>query len=312
MTAVVGTASSRSLGLLVGDSVNRSLSVGFYLAACLSITLGVFFGIRPPVRQEGDAGALGGLFGVFGSGPVRFATNDERQDSLSSSAVFVVLGLVLVLFGSLLCDGAPSAGLTFPRWPRQKGQTMYLGFPNRSDCDRARELASRSLDGDLTEFDLGVLRDAPGRVRRVRRVGRSDGGDHERRARSARRLTPSHAIDVGRRASRAGAGGTGWPRRRSRSRCSGRGGRRRPRGRRRARRTRAREAARRRSPSWRRSTTSSAASARASSCSCRRRRACARLTRAARWSSRGPRPVTRARGGYSVAMALISAVSSRA
>jgi len=35
---------------------------------------------------------------------------------------------------------------------------VYLGFPNRSDCDRARELASRSLDGDLTEFDLGVLR----------------------------------------------------------------------------------------------------------------------------------------------------------
>lgn len=105
VTAVVGTAVvSLGLGLLVGDSVNRSLSVGFYLAACLSITLGVFFGIRPPVRQEGDAGALGGLFGVFGSGPVRFATNDERQDSLSSSAVFVVLGLVLVLFG-LLCDG---------------------------------------------------------------------------------------------------------------------------------------------------------------------------------------------------------------
>jgi len=35
---------------------------------------------------------------------------------------------------------------------------MYLGFPNRSDCDRARELASRRLDGDLSEFDLGVLR----------------------------------------------------------------------------------------------------------------------------------------------------------
>lgn len=105
VAAVVGTAVvSLGLGLLVGDSVNRSLSVGFYLAACLSITLGVFFGIRPPVRQEGDAGALGGLFGVFGSGPVRFATNDERQDSLSSSAVFVALGFVLVLFG-LLCDG---------------------------------------------------------------------------------------------------------------------------------------------------------------------------------------------------------------
>ena len=56
------------------------------------------------MRQEGDAGAVGGLFGVFGSGPVRFATNDERQDSLASSAVFVALGFVLVLFG-LLCDG---------------------------------------------------------------------------------------------------------------------------------------------------------------------------------------------------------------
>lgn len=35
---------------------------------------------------------------------------------------------------------------------------MYLGFPNRSDCDRARELASRGLDGDLTEFDASALR----------------------------------------------------------------------------------------------------------------------------------------------------------
>ncbi len=95
---------SLGLGLLVGDSVNRSLSVGFYLAACMSMLLGVFLGIRPPVRQEGDAGALGGLFGVFGSGPVRFATPEEREDSLASSALFVVLGLVLVLCG-LVCDG---------------------------------------------------------------------------------------------------------------------------------------------------------------------------------------------------------------
>jgi uncharacterized membrane protein HdeD (DUF308 family) len=101
---VMTAAISLALGLLVGDSVNRSLSVGFYLSACLFMLLGVFFGIRPPVRQEGDAGALGGLFGVFGSGPVRFATPEEREDSLSSSAVFVILGLVLVLCG-LVCDG---------------------------------------------------------------------------------------------------------------------------------------------------------------------------------------------------------------
>jgi ferric-dicitrate binding protein FerR (iron transport regulator) len=35
---------------------------------------------------------------------------------------------------------------------------VSTGFPNRCDCDRARELASRHLDGDLTEFDLGALR----------------------------------------------------------------------------------------------------------------------------------------------------------
>jgi hypothetical protein len=103
--AVVATAVvSLVLGLLLGDSVNRSLSVGFYLAATLSIILGVFLGIRPPVRQEGDVGALGGLFGIFGSGTVRFATPEEREDSIASSAVFVALGFVLMFFG-LLCDG---------------------------------------------------------------------------------------------------------------------------------------------------------------------------------------------------------------
>jgi uncharacterized membrane protein YedE/YeeE len=104
VVVVVTAFLSLAFGLLLGDTVSRSLSVGFYLAASMSMLLGVFFGIRPPVRQEGDAGALGGLFGVFGSGPVRFATPEEREDSLASSAVFVVLGLVLVLCG-LVCDG---------------------------------------------------------------------------------------------------------------------------------------------------------------------------------------------------------------
>jgi hypothetical protein len=99
-TAVV----SLGFGLLLGDSLTRALSVGFYLAATLSIIMGVFLGIRPPVRQEGDAGAIGGLFGIFGSGTVRFATPEEREDSIASSAVFVALGFVLIFFG-LLCDG---------------------------------------------------------------------------------------------------------------------------------------------------------------------------------------------------------------
>jgi predicted anti-sigma-YlaC factor YlaD len=35
---------------------------------------------------------------------------------------------------------------------------VYTGNPHRHECDRARELASRHLDGDLTEFDVGALR----------------------------------------------------------------------------------------------------------------------------------------------------------
>jgi predicted anti-sigma-YlaC factor YlaD len=35
---------------------------------------------------------------------------------------------------------------------------VYSSFHHRDECDRARELASRQLDGDLTEFDVGVLR----------------------------------------------------------------------------------------------------------------------------------------------------------
>ena len=105
LVVVVATAVvSLALGLLFGDSVRRSLSVGFYLAATLSIIMGVFLGIRPPVRQEGDAGAMGGLFGIFGSGTVRFASPEEREDSIASSAVFVALGFILVFCG-LLCDG---------------------------------------------------------------------------------------------------------------------------------------------------------------------------------------------------------------
>lgn len=100
----ITAVASALLGLVFRDPVTRSLAVGFYLAACLSMILGVCYGLRPPVRQDGDQGAIGGLFGIFLSSPVRFATPEERQDSLASSAVFVALGLVLALVG-VLCDG---------------------------------------------------------------------------------------------------------------------------------------------------------------------------------------------------------------
>jgi hypothetical protein len=104
VSIAVTAVASLLLGLLFGDGLSRSLAVGFYLAACVMMIMGVVFGLRPPVRQDGDQGAMGGLFGIFAASPVRFATPEERHDSLASSAVFVALGLVLALFG-ILCDG---------------------------------------------------------------------------------------------------------------------------------------------------------------------------------------------------------------
>ena len=103
-TGAVGVTAVVSLlvGVFTGSSVLRSLAVGFYLSGALFLMLGFFFGTRPPVRQDGSAGAFGSFFGgYYGRGPVRFASPEEREDAISSSAVFVTLGFVLLLFGVL-------------------------------------------------------------------------------------------------------------------------------------------------------------------------------------------------------------------
>jgi hypothetical protein len=105
-TAVVSLA----LGALIGSSALRSLATGFYLIGALCIMLGFFFGTRPPVRQDSSAGMFGGFFGMFyGSGSVRFATPEEREDAISSSAMFVTLGFVLLFFGVLFDRRHPLA-----------------------------------------------------------------------------------------------------------------------------------------------------------------------------------------------------------
>jgi hypothetical protein len=56
--------------------------------------IGFFFGNRGPVRLKGDGGAP-----FFGTRLVRWATPDERVQAISESALFVVLGLALILIG---------------------------------------------------------------------------------------------------------------------------------------------------------------------------------------------------------------------
>jgi len=108
---LVGTSAftvsiSALLGLMLGASVIRSISVGFYIVGCLLLFGGFFVGNRGPARvKESDVpgGASGaaqamGLLSL-GSRRLRWATGDEQKEAINMSAVFVVLGFVLILFG---------------------------------------------------------------------------------------------------------------------------------------------------------------------------------------------------------------------
>ncbi len=95
MLAAVATAlGSLLLGLLVGASPGRSIAIGFYLVGCFWLITGFFVGNRGPVRLKSDLGAP-----LFGSRFVRWATPEEREESINMSAVYVLLGFALILLG---------------------------------------------------------------------------------------------------------------------------------------------------------------------------------------------------------------------
>jgi hypothetical protein len=87
---------SVSLGLLFGESLSRSVSVGFYLVGSFLMIAGFFVGNRGPVRLKRDTGVP-----LFGSRIVRWATPEEREESINTSAIYVVLGFALIFLGVL-------------------------------------------------------------------------------------------------------------------------------------------------------------------------------------------------------------------
>ena len=54
---------------------------------------GFFTGNRGPVRPQGAA------VPIFGARFMRWATPQEREESINSSALYVVLGFCLIVFG---------------------------------------------------------------------------------------------------------------------------------------------------------------------------------------------------------------------
>ena len=84
------------LGLAFGSSVSRSLSLGWYMVGSVLLISGFFVGNRGPSRPEGEG------WGVFSVQRwVRWATPEEQRETLSLSAVLVVLGFLLIALGVL-------------------------------------------------------------------------------------------------------------------------------------------------------------------------------------------------------------------
>jgi hypothetical protein len=87
---------SLAIGLLLGASANRSISVGLYVTGCFVMLVGFFFGLRGPMRPaEGSFFSL--TLPFLGGGPARRATNEEQRETLGMSGLYVVLGVTLLV-----------------------------------------------------------------------------------------------------------------------------------------------------------------------------------------------------------------------
>jgi hypothetical protein len=84
------------LGLAFGSSVSRSLSLGWYIVGCVLLISGFFVGNRGPSRPEGEGWNAFSLRRWL-----RWATPEEQRESLSLSAVLVLLGFFLIMLGVL-------------------------------------------------------------------------------------------------------------------------------------------------------------------------------------------------------------------
>jgi hypothetical protein len=84
------------LALLGHWSVDRTVSACFDAVGAFLLVVGFFVGNRGPVRLRGDQVT------PFAPRRVRWATPDERSDTLNDSAVFVAVGLVMVVIGVVI------------------------------------------------------------------------------------------------------------------------------------------------------------------------------------------------------------------
>ena len=88
---------------MLGGSPDRSIALGFYLMGCFLLLCGFFLGNRGPVSVASESDRPVMLpFGSFGARSLRWATAGEQNESMMSSAVFISLGVTLIVIGTII------------------------------------------------------------------------------------------------------------------------------------------------------------------------------------------------------------------
>ena len=103
LCSAVTVVGSVALGLLAGASLDRAISLGFYGLGCFLMVSGFFVGNRGPARVKSETAGWTMLpIPGIGSRRLRWATLDEQNETINNSAVFIVLGVILVVIGVLV------------------------------------------------------------------------------------------------------------------------------------------------------------------------------------------------------------------
>lgn len=83
------------LGLLLDAPLSRAISLGYYAIGAFLLVVGFALSNRGPVRTIDEAS----LVGLRRPRRLRGATSLEQQDSIATSALFVLVGVALVMVG---------------------------------------------------------------------------------------------------------------------------------------------------------------------------------------------------------------------
>lgn len=93
--AAAGTAAgSVILGAVMGVPLQRALSVGFYVMGSFALVAGFFVGNRGPARGRAPTDGA-----PFAGRRLRWARPEEQMEAITTSALFVTVGIALILIG---------------------------------------------------------------------------------------------------------------------------------------------------------------------------------------------------------------------